>query len=180
MKQTETQQNWNTYFDNPKKSNTNIRWGFIIFILLCIGCAALYVYNNPNEPNIDSSTSNNFNIADKIESAKNGQTMYESINTIENIFDTIENKSISELNDCIATVQNLTLSIEYKEFRQLVIDKLSYFIMYKENNNIEYLNKYNNIQWIDELASVFDEIGIDYEITHDENKTQIHFQYKDY
>ena len=59
MRETDTQRNWNNYFDNNKRPPSNIRWGLIIFIFVCICIACMYMALNE-----DSSDSDDFSTAD--------------------------------------------------------------------------------------------------------------------
>lgn len=157
MKETETQRNWNEYFDNPKPSNKNIRWGLIIFMIVCISCAALYVKEHQN-----NDTANNTNINRNINSSKNGRIMAESLNIIEDIFVEINKKDITTLYSDMTTLENINLSSEYDEYLRTVKLKLNYYINYRTTKDSYYLNLYNNIDMSSVLAEAFNKVGISY------------------
>lgn len=176
MRETNTQKNWNEYFDNPHRPPSNIRWGIVLFMILCVGCAVAYSIADKGNNSEDTYFYDD-DLMNQMYDTKTGEVMADSIDTIENIFDTIEDKTVVELNESINTVRELDLSYEYEDFRQLIIKKISYFIDYKLTNKPEDLEEYNKINWIEELAEVFDIVGVDYEITKSDEKTEIEFEY---
>ena len=180
MRETNTQKNWNEYFDNPRRPSSNIRWGLVIFMVFCVGCAVVYSIadkdNNTNN-SVDYAYYYEDDFLNQVDDTKTGEVMADSVETIEDIFESIEDKTMVELNESINTVRELELSYEYEEFRQLVIRKISYYIDYKLGNKPEDLEGYNKINWVEELAAVFDMVGVEYEISISEEKTEIEFVY---
>ena len=164
MRETETQRNWNEHFGNPRPPKTNIRWGLIIFMIVCIGCAALYVKKHPFENN---DTANNTNTYRNINSSKNGRIMAESLDIIEDIFIEINKKDITTLYSDMTTLENINLSSEYNEYLRTVKLKLNYFINYRTTKDSYYLNLYNNVDMFSVLAEAFDKVGISYTLYND-------------
>lgn len=186
MRETNTQKNWNEYFDNPKRPHSDIRWGIVIFMVFCVGCAVVYslVSGDSEEDMYDDMYGDMYvdwyddaYMSDPDYSARVGEKMAESVEIIKGIFYNIEDKTTVELNDSIKIVRELELSAEYEEFRQQVIKKLSYYIDYKISNNVADLEEYNKIHWIDELAVVFDQVGVEYEITKEKDAITIELEY---
>ncbi|MBQ6814591.1 MAG: hypothetical protein IJP13_03535 [Lachnospiraceae bacterium] len=170
--ESETQKNWNNYFNNTKKKSSNTPWIFIVFMIICIGSAITYAFLN-NEPIVDDNNDNN--VIDINVSNRTGIVMANSVHTIENIIDNIDTKSEAELQDCIAVVEELPLSSEYNELKNIIIDKINLYIEYKKQGTPEALNAYNDVKWLAELAKVFDVVGITYYINDDNSK--IEFEY---
>lgn len=161
-KESETQKNWNDFFQNDKpveraKPNPLI----IAAIFICIISAAIY-FTGRKEPDETPLTNIPSNSAYK-QPNKNGQIMSESIDTISYIFvEQITGSSEEELLSYIETIENTDLSIEYTEFKSKMIEKINYYIEYTRNPSQTSMDKYNNINFDTELTKAFDAAGVKY------------------
>ena len=207
-----TQKNWNDFWDNyepsrndiayknmsEKENHSNFGFSHIIIafcITITIGCIILIAaaLNDKEEPlqtttkKTTKTTTNDtsyphtyFNIsADN----KNGVTMKNSVNTIQDILDKIredkETPTEKDIDNYIITVKNTDLSNEYNEYKNKAVEKLKIARSWINTEDVEKRNElikqYNDINSIEYLAKAFDKAGVEYWLI-DEN--HINFYYK--
>lgn len=174
MRQTDTQKNWNEYFDNPKRTPSNIHWGLVFFMLLCIFTAIIYAAYNKDEPAAQNTAMDIGEALNLSESNRTGSIMNESLETIFDIFHNIVSKSLDELSQDAVTIENINLSNEYDEYIRICLKKLRYYIAYKETLDSKYLEQYNACKPLPALTAAFDEVGIAYEY----DGYTLHYTYK--
>lgn len=200
-----TQKNWNDFWDNYEPSRNDIVYKYMskrenhssfgfshIIIAFCIivtiGCIILIAaaLNDKEEPvqtttkkttettNDTSYPHTYFNIsADN----KNGVTMKNSVNTIQDILDKIredkETLTEKDIDNYIITVKNTDLSNEYNEYKNKAVEKLKIARSWINTEDVEKRNelidKYNDINIIEYLAKAFDKVGIDYWMIDDKH-----------
>lgn len=200
-----TQKNWNDFWDNYEQSrndivyknmnerenHSNFDFSHIIIafcITITIGCIILIAaaLNDKEEPEQTTTkktteTTNDtsyphtyFNIsADN----KNGVTMKNSVNTIQDILDKIredkETLTEKDIDNYIITVKNTDLSNEYNEYKNKAVEKLKIARSWINTEDVEQRNelidKYNNINIIEYLTKAFDKVGVDYWMIDDKH-----------
>ena len=200
-----TQKNWNDFWDNYEQSrndivyknmnerenHSNFNFSHIIIafcITITIGCIILIAaaLNDKEEPEQTTTkktteTTNDtsyphtyFNIsADN----KNGVTMKNSVNTIQDILDKIredkETLTEKDIDNYIITVKNTDLSNEYNEYKNKAVEKLKIARSWINTEDVEQRNelidKYNNINIIEYLTKAFDKVGVDYWMIDDKH-----------
>lgn len=200
-----TQKNWNDFWDNYEPSRNDIVYKYMserenhssfgfshIIIAFCItvtiGCIILIAaaLNDKEEPvqtttkkttettNDTSYPHTYFNIsADN----KNGVTMKNSVNTIQDILDKIredkETLTEKDIDNYIITVKNTDLSNEYNEYKNKAIEKLKIARSWINTEDVEQRNelidKYNDINIIEYLTKAFDKVGVDYWMIDDKH-----------
>lgn len=99
-----------------------------------------------------------------IPSNQNGTVMAQSLNRISEIFSNLDNKTIDELYNYVAEIDNIDLSSHYNTFKSMMRLKLNYWIEYKRDKNPDSITKYNSINYSEELSKAFDAAGVRYEI----------------
>lgn len=194
MQETSTQKNWNDFYNPNRTKEKNYFW-IVLLLLMLIGAATAY-YNVNNNSNNNSTNTNNKNInsdssateiigealRDKKDTITNsisnrkGKAMADSINTIEDIFDNIHSLSTSELEQSISTIEYLNLSDDYNDFKKSMVQKIKYFIAYQNSGSSQYLDMFNEIDFLDELAKAFKKADVDYQLTSD---NKIYYWYYD-
>lgn len=200
-----TQKNWNDFWDNYEQSrndivyknmnerenHSNFDFSHIIIafcITITIGCIILIAaaLNDKEEPEQTTTkktteTTNDtsyphtyFNIsADN----KNGVTMKNSVNTIQDILDKIredkETLTEKDIDNYIITVKNTDLSNEYNEYKNKAVEKLKIARSWINTEDVEQRNelidKYNDINIIEYLTKAFDKVGVDYWMIDDKH-----------
>lgn len=170
--ETNTQKNWNDFFQNEKSSsNIHIIPLFVIIIIICL-VSMLIFFARDKEP-VAVSTQNFANI----NSNRDGLAMASSISILELIMaEDFSSYTKEELQVHIDTISYLGLSTEYDDLRQKMTEKLNYYIDYLDSGNEADLEKYNSIDFNTELASAFDAAGVKYEY----KDGKIEYEYKEY
>lgn len=169
--QTETQKNWNKFFENDKKSPKR-HPPFIVFIMLiALIFAAKYTIDKNGEIDYnDEQQLNNINVLALTDSEeiskssyisnKNGLIMYENINKLEKIICDLNPDMLNTIDDKIEQIKNLDLSAEYEEMKNSIILKLEYYKLYLETSDQNYYNKCADINYLDELQKAFDKANV--------------------
>lgn len=166
-KESETQKNWNDFFQNDKPvERAKLNPLIIAAIFICVISAAIY-FTGRKELDEIPLTNIPSNAAYK-QPNKNGQIMSESIDTISYIFvEQITGSSEEELLSYIETIENTDLSIEYTGFKSKMIEKINYYIEYTRNPSQASMDKYNNINFDTELMKAFDAADVKYTFLED-------------
>jgi len=171
-RETDTQKNWNDYFENEKpSSNIHIPAILIIVVIFCLISMIIYFAGN-NKP-ATVSTDNFTNI----HSNRDGIVMSQSIGMLEAMFtEDISIFTIEELHYMTDAIEMQDLSEEYDTFKQRMIDKVNHYINYLKSGSSSDLDLYNSIDFYDELALAFDEAGVKYEFENG----KINYEYLSY
>ncbi len=176
MRETETQKNWNNFYKNPHPPKQHNFFILKLMILLTIAGAIIFYRYSMKEKGISNSISINANgivIEEHGISNQNGVDMNISLNEIEKILENITKKEDDELYKDIRTIENLNLSNHYNELKKSIIQKIKYWIKYKETKTRDDFDLYNNINYIQELAKAFDKASVEYNFT----ETGIEYKY---
>lgn len=177
MKETETQKNWNNFFENPhppKKHNFLLP----LIIIIAIAGAIIYYKYNVQKKGIEYNVSLNTNgilIEKHGISNQNGVDMRISIDSIRDILNNITQKNENELYADIEKIENMNLSYHYDEFKENIIQKIKYLIQYNKTKTRENVDLYNEINFIEELAKAFDKAGVTYHFTENGIEYQYYF-----
>ncbi len=157
-RETNTQKNWNDYFQNEKPSaSINIPPIILTIVILCVTAMIIYFAGN-SEP--ETISTNNFT---NINSNRDGLVMSQSIGMMEAMFtEDISIYTVEELQYMIEAIEMVDLSDEYNTFRQRMIDKVNHYIDYLKTGKDSDLASYNSIDFYDELALAFDDAGVKY------------------
>lgn len=179
MQQSQTQKNWNEFYGN-KQPGTRPPVLIIIFILALLSAGAWYLYNG-NLSKIETSSQDDteqdteeketksvYKTTVGFAYNKNGSTMSESISRLDEIMHLIATYQEDEtLKEYIEKIEELDLSDEYTPLKKACIKKIEYMRKFIEDPDEKYLKKYNEIDYIEELAKAFDLANVRYKLQDD-------------
>lgn len=191
-----TQKNWNNYwkdyepsrydniYHNINENGNNHHFDFkkILYVLIPIIVIGIFVMkfkqltNTYGPVNIQQEGIKNAQNSIKIDN-KNGITMKNSVNTIQDTLDKIiEDKGTlteEDIDNYIKTVKEADLSNEYNEYKNKAVEKLKIARSWINTEDVEQRNelidKYNDINIIEYLTKAFDKVGVDYWMIDDKH-----------
>lgn len=191
-----TQKNWNNYwkdyepsrydniYHNINENDKNHHFDFkkILYMLIPIIVIGIFVMkfkqltNTYGPINIQQEGIKTAQNSIKIDN-KNGITMKNSVNTIQDTLDKIiEDKGTlteEDIDNYIKTVKETDLSNEYNEYKNKAVEKLKIARCWINTEDVEQRNelidKYNDINIIEYLTKAFDKVGVDYWMIDDKH-----------
>ncbi|MDY5576088.1 MAG: hypothetical protein SPF70_01210 [Lachnospiraceae bacterium] len=188
MRQTETQRNWNRYYGNPQ-ANHKTPILIILFVLAIILSISGYYYykitsngtdmeyNDLTELVAECSTESSNHYSIGFAYNKNGSTMNESLKTIESYIDKCLYCNNSEIDEMISNVNNIDLSAEYNNYKEEVVKKLTAMKNYHTTYDDNYLEEFNNSNYMKELQIAFKLANVRYKLEND--NTIVYWYYPD-
>lgn len=191
--QSDVQKNWNDFYGNNRKpSRGKMAMRFIIFMIIMLSSALVYglTQNNKTSDNNTDTNKTNYTKTENITKSNlqlkrntlsniKGKEMAKSINIIDDIIHNLENKTQEQLKEYIKTISKLNLSSHYDIFKDKIIEKIEYYIIATTTFDNQYLEKYNEIDYINELAKAFDNANVRYKIIEDSTPKEIKYWYNE-